>query len=75
MTSWIWRPEEAPSGASQVRTEVTGTAEHGYYTGVETVGDWQRQLVLDIDGSLVSSRTDMGPATLQMERVWVAGTY
>ena len=62
-----------PGGASRVHTEVTGVRSDGHYVGVQTVGDHVRDLVLDIDGSLVSGATDMGPATLHMERVWVAG--
>ena len=75
LTISTWLPEMDPGGASRVHTEVTGVRSDGHDVGVQTVGDHVRDLVLDIDGSLVSGATDMGPATLHMERVWVAGSY
>lgn len=70
-----WLPDDDPAGASRVHVEVTGLQDEGFYTGLQSFGEQRRELVLDSDGSLVRGAREEGPATLHMERIWVAGSY
>ena len=72
---WSWLPDDDPAGPSRVHIEVTGLKDQGFYTGLQSFGERRRELVLDSDGSLVSGAIEVGPATLHMERIWVAGAY
>lgn len=70
-----WLPDDDPARPTPISIQVTGLEDSGFYTGLQLLGERERSLVLDSDGSVVSGAIELGPATMHMERIWVAGAY
>jgi hypothetical protein len=70
-----WLPDLDPSRVSKVATQLTGLRDDGFYTAVRTLGGVRADVVLDRDGSVVSTARPIGPASLTKTRVYVAGIY
>jgi hypothetical protein len=75
VTYRAWIPDSNPAGVSHIETHVTGLRDDGFYTGTQTLGSTQAELVLDSDGSVVSAIIPVGPTTMKMRRVFVAGVF
>jgi hypothetical protein len=75
VTYRTWIPDSNPAGVSHIETHVTGLRDDGFYTGTQTLGSTQAELVLDSDGSVVSAIIPVGPTTMKMRRVFVAGVF
>jgi hypothetical protein len=70
-----WIPDSNPAGVSRIETHVTGLRDDGFYTGTQSLGSTRAELVLDSDGSVVSAIIPVGPTTMTMRRVFVAGVF
>lgn len=70
-----WLPDSDPAGVSLIETRVTGLRDDGFYSGTQTLGGTTAELVLDSDGSVVSAIVPVGPTTMKLERIFVAGGY